>query len=107
MCQKTVREDSLATQEPMEAYWYLDFQMIITFGKLCPQVTFAGKSFQNQKAYTDFLEDIYAWSGMNFIWTRDMLMCTKQKITQDLLAASQSKPELSGERQLVFKETVA
>lgn len=104
---KTVREDSPATQEPMEAYWYLDFQMIITYGKLCPQVTFAGKSFQNQKAHTDFLEDIYAWSGMNFIWTRDMLMCTKQRITQDLLAASQSKPELSGERQLVFKETVA
>lgn len=44
---------------------------------------------------------------MNFIWTRDMLMCTKQRITQDLLAASQSKPELSGERQLVFKDTVA
>lgn len=86
MCPKTVGEDSPATQEPVEAYWYLDFQMIITFGKLCPQVTFAGKSFQNQKAYTDFLEDIYAWSGMNFIWTRDMLMCTKQRITQDFVS---------------------
>lgn len=68
---------------------------------------FCWQSFPNQKAHTDFLEDIYAWSGMNFIWTRDMFMCTKRRITQDLLAASQSKPELSGERQLVFKDTVA
>lgn len=29
---------------------------------------FCWQSFQNQKAHTDFLEDIYAWSRVNFFF---------------------------------------
>lgn len=91
----------------METYRHLDFQIITTCGKLCPQVTFVGRVFETRRHIQIFLKIFMPEVKMNFIWTRDTLVCTKQRITQDLLAASQSKPELSGEKQLVFKDIVA
>lgn len=78
--------------------WIWTSKMLIAYGELCPDITVDGTVSQTRRNIQIFLEIFMPEVKLNFIWTRDMLMCTERGLTQELLAGNSSNPELSEER---------